>query len=511
MVKWLIGFCIFCVSFSFAQSDKRGDKKEGSSKNTSIPKNVKSDKDLSKYRKVTDIDSIWIHNLYKSKLVDSVFTSLDVKFDSAQIAKLNEISSDTLKVRLKSLRDRTPFAIPHNDDLENLIKGYLKTRRKYYPVMMGRAAYFLPIYEEQLAIHKLPEELKYLSVIESALRPRAVSKVGATGLWQFMYQTGKQYGLKVSSYVDERQDPLKATKAACRFLAQLYNTFNDWELALAAYNCGPGNVLKAIKRSGNKTNFWELRPYLPKETANYVPAFYATMYIFEYAKEHKIQIATPLIRSFEADTIVPKRTINFKQVNEFVGTSIEMLEFLNPSYKHNIIPKVGSENKLVLPLKDALRFASVEKELYAQIDEAEKPKVVEVPVKEDYQVNERQRHLVKKGEYLSSIARQYQVTVKDIMKWNNLLNQNVKPGDYLTILPKKEVDLLALVAEQEQKAKKLIPETATKTTTHTVVSGDNLWKIAQKHKVTIDELMKWNNFSKTPNLKVGDQIKIQKK
>ena len=183
-----------------------------------------------------------------------------------------------------------------------------------------------------------------MAIVESALKPTIKSRVGATGLWQFMYSTGKLYKLDVSSYVDERNDPIKSTEAACKYLSNLYSIFGDWDLALAAYNSGPGNVTKAIRRSGGKTNYWNIRPYLPRETAGYLPAFYATYYIFEYAEEHQLYATNELPNSFETDTIRVKRQLTFDQVNRILKTDNELLEFLNPQYKLKIIPFEEKEN-----------------------------------------------------------------------------------------------------------------------------------------------------------------------
>ena len=386
-------------------------------------------------KELAKIDSLWIENVYRSSLIDEVFTDLNLE-ETEAFAVWDDLPTDTLKKRLSAINSRTPFHIEYNVELERVIKSYLKYRRKYYPDMMARAEYYFPLFEAQLAKYEIPLEIKYLAIVESALKPRAKSRVGATGLWQFMYQTGKMYDLKVSSYVDERQDPVKATKAACKYLEQLYHSFNDWDLALAAYNSGPGNVSKAIRRSGNRTNYWNIRPYLPKETSDYLPAFYATMYIFEYAKEHHIQTEQPRIHRFDIDSIQVKQLLTFQQIHDKVGTDIEMLEFLNPSYKLNIVPYVKGRNyKLILPLKDALAFVDKEGEIYeyatAQANEREKP------LPKYFEMSQRIRYKVKSGDYLGLIAERHGVYVRDLKKWNNLTSTNLKIGQRLTIYPKR--------------------------------------------------------------------------
>ena len=386
-------------------------------------------------KELAKIDSLWIENVYRSSIIDEVFTDLNPE-DTEEFVVWDDLPTDTLKKRLAVINSKTPFHLEYNPELERVIKSYLKYRRKYYPDMMARAEYYFPLFEAQLAKYEIPLEIKYLAIVESALKPRAKSRVGATGLWQFMYQTGKMYDLKVSSYVDERQDPVKATKAACKYLEQLYHSFNDWDLALAAYNSGPGNVSKAIRRSGNRTNYWNIRPYLPKETSDYLPAFYATMYIFEYAKEHHIEKEQPRIHRFDIDSIQVKQLLTFQQIHDKVGTDIEMLEFLNPSYKLNIVPYIKGRNyKLVLPLKDALAFVDKEGEIYeyatVQANEREKP------LPKYFEMSQRIRYKVKSGDYLGLIAERHGVYVRDLKKWNNLTSTNLKIGQRLTIYPKR--------------------------------------------------------------------------
>ncbi|MDG1697290.1 MAG: lytic transglycosylase domain-containing protein, partial [Polaribacter sp.] len=220
------------------------------------------------------IDSLLIEEKFNSSLIDTLIYVINDKEIIGD--KTIVLSKDVLKSRLSNLNDKTPFNLEYNPSLENVINSYLLNRKKYYPALMAKSKYYFPMFEKYLDQYDIPLEMKYLAVVESALRPKVRSRVGATGLWQFMYGTGKQFDLKVSSYVDERKDPVKATIAACKYLSQLFTIFGDWDLALAAYNSGPGNVRKAIKRSGGNKNYWNIRPYLPRETAGYVPAFYAT-------------------------------------------------------------------------------------------------------------------------------------------------------------------------------------------------------------------------------------------
>lgn len=451
------------------------------------------------------INGNWIEHLYKSSPIDTIFTQLESSTENNW--EFKELSTETLKLRLERLNEKTPFNIEYNPELERIIKSYLKYRSRYYPELMARADFYFPFFEEQLANSEIPLEIKYLSIVESALKPKAKSGVGATGLWQFMYATGKSYGLKVSSYVDERQDPYKSTKAACAFLKDLYGIFNDWDLALAAYNSGPGNVSKAIRRSGGKTNYWNIRPFLPRETASYLPAFYATLYIFEYAKEHGIEKEPPKIHHYEIDSIEVKQLISFEQIHHMVGTDIDLLEHLNPAYKLNMIPYIKDKKyKLVLPIKDAIKFVDKEHEIYTYISAEDKKR--ERPLPKYFEMSKRIRYSVRSGDFLGSIANKFGVRVKDIKKWNGLRSDNLKIGQRLSIYPKK---LNYTVAKPSKKKveKVEVPKKGTKKI-HTIAEGDNLWDIARKYDVTVVALKSWNNLWDTNNLKLGKKLVIYK-
>ena len=297
---------------------------------------------LEDHQLAAEIDQKWLEELYSNSLYDTIYKSI-TELDYKDVY-YPELPTDTLKKRLKELNARTPFNVEYNSSLESVIKSYLKNRRKSMERLMALSDYYFPLFESELDNHNIPLEIKYLAIVESALKPRAKSRVGATGLWQFMFATGKEYGLNVSSYVDERSDPIKSTEAASKYLAKLYEIFGDWDLALAAYNSGPGNVSKAIRRSGGYENYWNIRPHLPRETAGYLPAFLATMYIFEFAEEHGFNKPKPDYRYMETDTIHVKQMITLDQVSELLELPIEELQFLNPSYKLDIIPFIKDEN-----------------------------------------------------------------------------------------------------------------------------------------------------------------------
>ena len=446
------------------------------------------------------IDSLWKNELTNSDLFESMQKSI-AEQDYEEVV-YDELPTDTLKARLARLNARTPFNIEYNPSLESVIKSYLKRNKKGMERLMALSNYYFPMFEQELDKYDIPLEIKYLSIVESALNPRARSRVGATGLWQFMFTTGKMHGLDVSSYVDERMDPLKATEAAAQYLQSLYKVFGDWDLVLASYNSGPGNVSKAIRRSGGQTDYWEIRRFLPRETAGYVPAFLATLYLFEYADEHNFQPGNPDVVYFETDTIHVKKLINFDQISEVTGVEKEMLQFLNPSYKLDIIPFVEGKNyRLRLPKPAAGTFVSNEDAIYNFAEEQLAEKKEKLP--SYVETEDRVRYRVRNGDYLGKIAERYGVGINSIKKWNNLRGNNIRAGQYLTIYPRKPVTV-ASSKPSSQKSSGNNPKT------YTVRSGDSLWSISKKFPgVTVQNLKAWNNISSN-SLQPGMKIKISK-
>ncbi len=458
---------------------------------------------LSDHPTLSQLDDRWKQELFSNNLYDSLYHVIQ-KQDYKKIEYIANLPTDLLKSRLNELNARTPFNVEYNPELESVIKSYLKKRHESMTRLMALSDYYFPLFEEVLDKYDLPLEIKYLAIVESALKPRAKSRVGATGLWQFMYGTGKEYNLDVSSYVDERMDPIKATEASAQYLAKLYKIFGDWDLALASYNSGPGNVTKAIRRSGGYTNYWNIRPYLPRETAGYLPAFLATMYIFEFADKHDFTPVRPEYSYFETDTVYVKQLISLDHVSEVMNVDTEVLQFLNPAYKLDIIPFVKNENyTLRLPLDKIGPFVMHEDAIYAkakeELDKREKP------LPQLTTVNNKTRYKVRSGDYLGLIARKFGVRVSQIKRWNGLRNNNLKIGQRLTIYRRNPGKAVA-VKPKKKSASKLV---SGKKGTYTVRSGDSFWSIAQKHSgISVANLKTWNRVSSN-QLKPGMVLKVK--
>lgn len=493
----------FSTTFCFAQT--RGSLTANGKKNDL--KQINTLKDSLLVEKVednflaADFDQKWLEELYSNSLYDTVYNSIaELNFEEVEYP---ELSTELLKSRLADLSAKTPFNVEYNPGLESVIKSYLKNRRTTLQKLIDLSGFYFPMFERELDNHDLPLEIKYLAIVESALKPRAKSRVGATGLWQFMYATGKMYGLNVSSYVDERSDPIKSTEAAAKYLSKLYEIFGDWDLALAAYNSGPGNVTKAIRRSGGYQNYWNIRHNLPRETAGYLPAFLATMYIFEYAEEHGFTKPKPEVALFETDTIRVKQMITLDQVAEVTGVDIEELQFLNPSYKLDIIPYIKGENyALRLPRTVIGDFVTNEEQIYAYAkDEFDKR---EKPMPQFFESQSKITHRVRSGEFLGLIARKYAVRVSDIKKWNGLRSNNLKIGQRLSIYPKSSYTASSTSSTVAKTT------TSKSVKTYTVKSGDSLWSISQKFSgVSVQNIKDWNGISGS-KLKPGMKLKVSK-
>ncbi len=443
----------------------------------------------------------------------------------------------------------TTFPLVYNQDVKRWIEMYIRRGKYLIPSLLGLSQYYFPMIEPVLDQYNIPLELKYLTIVESALNPRAVSRTGATGLWQFMYGTGKMYDLEVTTLVDERRDPAKETVAAAQFLRDLYNIYGDWALVIAAYNCGPGNVNRAIKRSGGRTNFWEIYQYLPKETRGYVPAFISVNYIMTYYKEHGYTPVKVEMPSFH-DTVMVNNKLHFGQVEGMLGIPIEQLRELNPQYKKDIIPGNIKAAPLRLPDDYATKFVEQEKEIYAYKDsvffapsvnyeqishsayvpssrnnyryEAE-PCDPSVPAGSSKLI-----YTVKSGDTFGFIANWYDVKLAKLKCWNNISSNKLSIGQKLTVyVPTKKlntyknVDNMTFAQKQAMSSNNIVSQSASNGKPldknyeyYTIRKGDNLSTIASRYPGISDkDIMQINGFTANDvrRLQIGQIIKIRKK
>ena len=342
------------------------------------------------------------------------------------------LDEENIERRLSQLNKLTPMNLVYNTSVLKNIKFYLLQRKEQVGKLLALSEYYYPIFEEYLDKNNLPLELKHLPVIESSLNPNARSYAGAVGLWQFMYPTAKEYGLRINSYLDERKDIYKSTQAACDYLIKAHKVFNDWDLALSSYNAGRGNITKAIRRSGGKLNYWELRPFLPKQTSNYIPAFIAAVYVMTYAEEHGIYPDTNyLFKSHQIDSVYLQRPMKIAHLSKLLSIDSILLAELNPVYRNKLVPSLDTERfSIALPENKVGLFIMNEENIYKQAEEMEREEQTKYPEFTDI---EKIRYRVKSGDYLGKIANKYKCTIKDIMLWNDLKSHNIKVGQRLNI------------------------------------------------------------------------------
>ncbi len=387
--------------------------------------------------------------------------------------------------RIEALNVQTPFELTYNKEVKTFINLYAVKKKDLTAKMLGLAEIYFPMFEEILDKYDMPLEIKYLAIVESALNPAAGSRAGAKGLWQFMYGTGKVYGLKVSSMVDDRYDPYKSTVAACEHLTDLYDIYQDWSLALAAYNSGAGNVNRAVRRAGGTKNYWAVWPFLPRETRGYVPAFIAVNYVMNYAAEHNIYPMKPNMFFYDIDTVTIHDVLAFDQLNEMLGIPIDELKYLNPQFKLGIIPATNGKTYTIrIPRQYTADFLNNEEALYAYKTRKgiERDKLLA----EVKKAKDRNIHIVRSGENLGLIARKYHVYVNQIKSWNNLRSSTIYPGQRLVIYGAGSSHYYA-------KSKTPVIRSSEKST-HTVKNGENLGLIAKKYKCTVTDLKEWNNL-----------------
>ena len=385
---------------------------------------------------LSQIDTIKIEEINESYLVDSsVSIALDTKTivqDSISViyqeTKVNSEEKSTLSLEEKLIYDRlrkldahSPMEFSYNKYTQFYINRYLGRDVKLISRMLGVSSYYFPMIEQQLDKFQIPLELKYLAIVESALNPKARSKSGATGLWQFMYLTGKEYGLDVTSYIDERQDPLKSTIAACEYFVVLYKIFGDWNLVLAAYNGGPGYLKRLIAKK-EINNYWDLRPYLRKETQGYVPKFIAMTYVMTYYKEYNIEVYNSNLNLEEIDTFSFKKQAPYNLISDMFCVSTETLNYLNPSFKKDLLP---AGETICLPKEIIMDVVRNEDYFYEYLEKVDNKKILVDEIRLVY--------VVRKGDYLGKIAKQYGLTVSNIKDWNKMHSDNLSIGDKLIL------------------------------------------------------------------------------
>ncbi|MEE4256933.1 MAG: LysM peptidoglycan-binding domain-containing protein [Bacteroidales bacterium] len=404
--------------------------------------------------------------------------------------------------RIDSLNQETTIELAFNKVIKDYIYLYANKKRDLTARMLGLAELYFPLFEEQLDRYDIPLEMKYLAIVESALNPTAGSRAGAKGLWQFMYGTGKVYGLKVTTLIDERFDPLQSTIAACEHMNDLYDIYGDWSLVMAAYNSGAGNVNKAIRRSGGVKSYWAIWPFLPRETRGYVPAFIAVYYVMTHASAHNIYPVHPGILYHETDTVMVHDVLSFDQINEMLGVPMDQIKLLNPLYKKGIIPyKDGEQFFLMLPKEYIGDFINNEQQLYAYVTRkgTEKEKLLA----EIKKAQERTIHIVRSGENLGLIASRYHVYVSQIKAWNNMRGTTIYPGQRLVVYPSARYNP-SVVPQKQTAAASPAPNG-----THTVRSGENLGLIANKYGCSVSQLKAWNNLSRS-TIHPGQKLKVRK-
>ncbi len=429
--------------------------------------------------------------------------------------------------------------LTYNKIVRNYIEMYTHKRRDIVEVMLGLSQYYFPIFDDIFDYYDIPNELKYMSIIESALNPRAYSRARAVGLWQFMYGTGKLYGLTINSLVDERRDPIKSTYAAAKFVKDLYSIYHDWTLVIAAYNCGPGNVNKAIRRSGGKTNYWDIYYYLPRETRGHVPAFIAATYVMNYYKEHNLKpksIDLPLAN----DTIMITHQLHLEQVSSVLGIPIKLLRDLNPQYRRDIIPAHDNISySLRIPLEYTSAFIDLEDSIYSYKDSVyfNPDKMITNPTAYNsnyYSEPPRDKYdkliyTVKSGDNLGFISMWYNVRLSDLRYWNNIRRNMIRSGQKLNIyVPKSRVEKYRKVnsmsfAEKQAMIGKTVSTNNQNVSSeiadldqdfeyYTVKTGDTLWDIARKFPGVSDtDIMQLNSIDNASKIKPGQKLKIKPK
>ena len=444
---------------------------------------------------VTDslIDLWYTHQMAALETKDETYDINTVQFSS-------NVADEVYIERLKKMNSF--IQIPYNEIVRKYIIMYSEKMPRSMPHILGLCNYYMPIFEEIFDSYGLPVELTAMTIIESHMNPRAESRVGAKGMWQFMYKTAKGYGLHIDSFVDERMDPVKSCNAAARYLRDVYKIFGDWNLAIASYNCGAGNVLKAIKRAGGSRQFWDIWPYLPAETRNYTPAFVGALYTLEYYKEHGLKPES-MVMPTGVDTLEIKKQLHLKQVSEITGAPHEELKNLNPQYKHEIIP--GHERTYILRIPHQYTMTFIEREdtIYKHKSNVffDSATIKQIQAAGD---GVKIVYTVKSGDSLGAIAKKHNVSVAKIKEWNKLKSDSIKIGQKLIIYRGGKAPATSSSSKPATSSSSTSKQTKI---TYTVKSGDALGKIAAAHGVSVAKLKEWNNL-KSDNIIVGQKLTI---
>jgi membrane-bound lytic murein transglycosylase D len=448
---------------------------------------------------------------------------------------VTEFSDSVYKDRIS--RINSVITLTYNNIIRNHIQVYTDKKLDRFQIMLGLQDYYFPMIEDIFDYYGLPVELKYMAVIESALNPNAVSRVGATGLWQFMYSTGRSYGLTINSVVDERRDPVKATHAAARYLRDLYGIYNDWILVIAAYNCGPGNVNKAIRRSGNRKDYWEIYYRLPRETRGYIPQYVAAAYAMNYYRDHNIkpvEINLPLA----VDTVVVSRDIHLEQIAAVLNLPREELRALNPQYRTGLVPGRSRPYAITLPVDRLGDFIAMtdtitgykQEQYLAGVNQAS-PAQQSVYSPPDVKGKTQLTYVVKEGDNLGFISEWYDVGLSELRYWNNIYRNTIRIGQKLSIYvdPAKaerysRINSMSFADKQKLEGKVTATVTGTSTVSvspapddlsyelYTVRYGDTVWDIAKKFDgVSATDILRWNNISDASRIQVGQKLRIRKK
>lgn len=474
-------------------------------------------KDSSNDLSTTDIarrfDNMTLKKFYSSE--NFVFVENKYDFPANFIP---EISDSLLEARIKEMDANSPFEYRYNDQVKKWITFYI-SKRYFVGRLVGVSMLYYPMFEEQMDRYDVPLEMKNLAIVESALNPTAKSWAGAGGLWQFMVKTGNLYDLNVTSYVDDRFDPYKATCAAAHHMADLYSIYGDWALVLAAYNAGPGTINRAIKRAGGESNYWKILKYLPRETQQYVPAFIGASYMMTYYAEHNIKVQKPKYMDWQIDTVMVKEKMSFRFLSSMIDLPVEDIEFLNPQFKKQIIP--SSEHNyysIRLPRDYIMTFVENEEVMYDSLrryrEKADSLLAVDPPINNTNNYNSNYSaptngssfyHTVRSGETLGGIASKYGTSVVNIKSWNSLSSSTIYTGQKLKIYGKQSSS-----SNNNTHSNNNSPSSGGTIAWHTVSSGESLWGISQKYGCSVDEIKQLNGLSSN-DLQVGQKLKVKSK